>query len=166
MKLNLGCGLDVREGYVNIDVRRTHPKVQVIDLEEELLHRFADESVEEILARDFLEHLSWRVVEDFLRDCLRVLRPGGRMYVQVPDMEAIARNVILNPSFRYGELEGWRAISFWVYGAQDYPENTHRCGFTQATLRRLLEGVGFKVEALHSDGGSNIVCWAVKPRGT
>jgi predicted SAM-dependent methyltransferase len=163
MKLNLGCGCDVREGWLNIDVRRTHPRVLVLDLERELLRPFPDESVDEILAKDFIEHLSWRVVEAFLRDCHRVLKRGGRMYIQVPDLEAIARKVILNPDFRYGNLTGWRAISFWVYGAQDYPENAHKAGFTIPTLRRLLESVGFVVERIGSDGGTNIVCWVVKP---
>ena len=163
MKLNLGCGCDVREGWLNIDVRRTHPRVLVLDLERELLRPFPDESVDEILAKDFIEHLSWRVVEAFLRDCHRVLKRGGRMYIQVPDLEAIARKVILDPDFRYGNLTGWRAISFWVYGAQDYPENAHKAGFTIPTLRRLLESVGFVVERIGSDGGTNIVCWVVKP---
>jgi predicted SAM-dependent methyltransferase len=163
MRLNLGCGGDVREGWLNIDVRKTHPKVLVLDLEKELLRPFPDESVDEILAKDFVEHLSWRVVEAFLRDCHRVLRRGGRMYIQVPDMEAIARKVILNPSFRYGDLSGWKAISFWVYGAQDYPENAHKAGFTVPTLKQLLESIGFVVERIGGDGGTNIVCWVVKP---
>ena len=79
LKLNLGCGLDKREGYVNIDVREDVEPDMVIDLEKELLRRFEDESVDEILAKDFLEHLSWRVVETFLRDCHRVLKHNGRI---------------------------------------------------------------------------------------
>jgi predicted SAM-dependent methyltransferase len=103
------------------------------------------------------------VVETFLRDCYRALKRGGRMHIQVPDMEAIARKVILNPDFRYGDLSGWKAISFWVYGAQNYPENAHKAGFTIPTLRQLLESIGFVVERIGSDGGTNIVCWVVKP---
>jgi len=164
VKLNLGCGGDVREGYLNIDVRKTHPKVLLLDLEKEMLTSFPDGSVEEILARDFLEHLSWRVVEAFLRDCHRVLKAGGRMYIQVPDLEAIARKVILNPHFERGEPEGWRAVSYWVYGAQDYPENAHKAGFTIPTLKKLLESIGFKVERIENDGGTNIVCWVCKPQ--
>jgi SAM-dependent methyltransferase len=163
MKLNLGCGGDVREGWLNIDVRKTHPKVLVLDLEKELLRPFPDGSVDEILAKDFIEHLSWRVVEDFLRDCYRVLKRGGRMFIQVPDLEAIARKVILNPDFKYGDLSGWKAISFWVYGGQEYSENTHKAGFTILTLKQLLESIGFVVEKIGGDGGTNIVCWVVKP---
>ena len=163
MKLNLGCGLGIRDGYINIDVRKVHPKILVLDLEKELLKPFPDNSAEEIIAKDFIEHLSWRVVEDFLKDCYRVLKPGGRMYIQVPDLEAIAKKVILNPSFKYGELEGWKAISFWVYGAQDYETNIHKTGFTIPTLKKLLESIGFVVEDIRSGGGTNINCWVRKP---
>ncbi|MCC6049694.1 MAG: methyltransferase domain-containing protein [Thermofilum sp.] len=164
MKLNLGCGLDVRDGYINIDVRKVHPKILVLDLEKELLRPFPDSSAEEIIAKDFIEHLSWRVVEDFLRDCYRVLKRGGRMYIQVPDLEAIARKVILDPSFRFGDLEGWKAISYWVYGSGDYGEPSfHKAGFTIPTLKRLLESIGFVVEDIRNDGGTNINCWVRKP---
>lgn len=163
VKLNLGCGLDIREGYINIDVRKVHPKILVLDLEKELLKPFPDNSAEEIIAKDFIEHLSWRIVEDFLRDCYRVLKSGGRMYIQVPDLEAIAKKVILDPNFKYGELEGWKAISFWVYGAGDYETNFHKTGFTIPTLKKLLETIGFTVERIENDGGTNIVAIAIKP---
>ena len=163
MKLNLGCGDDVREGYINIDVRKTKPNVLVIDLEKELLRAFPSESADEIVARDFIEHISWRRVEDLLKDIFRVLKKGGRLFIQVPDLEAIARKVILNPDFKYLELEGWKAISFWVYGAQDHEYNYHKSGFTIPTLKRLLESIGFAVEKIGNDGGSNIICHARKP---
>jgi len=163
VKLNLGCGLDKRPDYLNVDCRRGVKPDLVTDLESLYLRMFVDSSVEEILAKDFLEHLSWRVVEDFLRDCYRVLRGGGKIFIQTPDLEAIAKRVIFDPNYRSGELYGWKAISFWVYGSLDYPENLHKCGFTIPTLRSLLESVGFKVYEIKNDGGSNIVVEACKP---
>jgi predicted SAM-dependent methyltransferase len=162
VRLNLCCGLDIREGYINADVRRTRPDVYMLDLEKDLLKPFADGSAEEIIAKDCIEHISWRRIEDLLRDIYRVLVCGGRLYIQVPDLEAIAKKIILNPSYCHGDLCGWKAISFWVYGGQDYPENTHKAGFTIPTLRRLLESLGFIVESIMNDGGTNIMCWARK----
>ena len=162
MKLNLCCGLDIREGYINVDARKTRHDVYMLDLEKDLLKPFPDGSVEEIIARDCVEHISWRRVEDLLKDMHRILKCGGRVYIQVPDLEAIARKVILNPDFCFGDLCGWRAISYWVYGGQDYPENTHKAGFTVPTLRRLLESLGFAVLEIMNDGGTNIICWAYK----
>jgi len=162
MKLNLCCGDDVREGYINIDVRKTRPNVFVLDLEKDLLKPFPDNSVDEIIARDCIEHISWRRVEDLLRDIHRVLKCGGKFYMQVPDLEAIAKKAIFNPDACLGNLCGWKLISYWVYGGQDYPENTHKAGFTMPTLKRFLEQIGFEVEKIQNDGGTNIQAWARK----
>ena len=162
MKLNLCCGDDVRDGYINIDIRKTKPNVLVLDLEKELLKPFPSNSVDEVIARDCIEHISWRRVEDLLRDIYRVLKCNGRVYIQVPDLEAIAKKVILNPDFKYGELEGWKAISFWVYGAQDHEYNYHKSGFTIPTLKKLLESIGFVVDGIRNDDGTNLICWARK----
>jgi len=167
--LNLGCGGDYRSSderveWINIYVRGEVNPDLLIDLEREFLTHFGDGSVDGILCRDVLEHLSWRVIEDFLQDCLRVLRPRGEIHIQMPDMEAIAKRVVLNPSYRYQELEGWRAISFWIYGSGDYGEKSfHKAGFTIPTLRRLLQEVGFEVREIKNDGGTNIIAVALKP---
>jgi len=163
MKLNLCCGDDVRDGYINIDIRKTKPNVLVLDIEKELLKPFPDNTAEEIIARDCVEHVSWRRIEDLLKDIYRVLKRGGKLYIQVPDLEAIAKKVILNPDFCFNDLCGWKAISFWVYGAQDYPENTHKAGFTIPTLIKLLESIGFRVIDIKNDGGTNIICVCEKP---
>jgi len=162
MKLNLCCGDDVRDGYINIDVRKTKPNVLVLDLEKELIKPFPDNSAEEIIAKDCIEHISWRRVEDLLRDIHRVLKCNGRVYIQVPDLEAIAKKIIFNPDFCFGDLCGWKAISYFVYGGQDYEYNYHKAGFTIETLKRLLESIGFVVEKIQNDGGTNIQARARK----
>jgi len=163
MKLNLCCGDDVRKGYLNIDIRKTRPEVLVIDLEKELLRHFPENSVDEVIARDCVEHITWRRVEDLLKDVFRVLKSGGKAYIQVPDLEAIAKKIILNPDFKHGDLSGWKAISYWVYGGQDYEYNYHKAGFTIPTLKKLLESIGFKVVDIRNDGGTNIQAWVEKP---
>ena len=160
--LNLGCGLDKREDCVNLDARKDVNPDVVWDLEK-LPLPFKDEEFDEIIARDVIEHITFHKTEALLKELYRILKHGGRIYIQVPDLEAIAKKVIFNPDFCYGDLCGWKAISFWVYGAQDYPENTHKAGFTIPTLKRLLESIGFVVEDIHNDGGTNIQCWARKP---
>jgi len=152
-----------RPDFINIDCRREVKPDLVVDLEKEFLRMFKDESVEEICMKDFLEHLSWRVVDEFLEDCHRVLKRRGKVWIQTPDLEVIAKQVILDPDFEYGELSGYKAISFWTYGEQNYLENLHKCGFTMTTLKQLLEQVGFKVDEIRSDGGSNMIVEAHKP---
>ena len=147
--------MDKRPGYINVDVRKEVEPDLVWDLEK-TPYPFPDGSAEEILMKDSLEHVSWRKVEDVIRECHRILKRGGVLRIQVPDLEAIARKVILSGSY------DWDQISYWVYGGQDYPENTHKAGFTIPTLKRLLEKHGFVVERVENDGGTNIICVARK----
>jgi len=155
MKLNLGCGNDKRHGYINIDCRLEVNPDLLWNLEIPL--PFPDNSVEEILAKDIIEHFSFRKVEEILRDWYRVLKPGGKIYIQCPDLEAIAIKVILSNQYDYHE------ISYWIYGEQNYNENFHKTGFTIPTLKRLLEKIGFKVDHIANDDGTNIICHAHKP---
>lgn len=153
MKLNLGCGVAKRMGYVNIDKRQEVKPDLVLDLEEAKLP-FPDASCSEILANDILEHLSHRVVRQVLKEWRRVLQQRGRLLLRVPDLEAICRIYLNNDDFQQ--------ISYWLYGEQDYPENTHKTGFTVASLKKLLETEGFEVLKIRGRCGTNIECEAVK----
>jgi len=163
IKLNLASGEDIRYGWINTDIRQ----IRGIDIcmdHEKYPIPFEDGIISEILLKDFLEHISWRKTEWFLNECYRVLKPGGKIYIQCPDLEAIAKKVILDPDFKFGELSGYKAISFWTYGRQDDWGGVHKAGFTIPTLKRLLEEViGFKVEKIKNDGGTNIICTVIKP---
>lgn len=55
MKLNLGCGRDKKEGYVNCDISKEVKPDKIVNLEKKL--PFKDNSVEEILAFHVLEHI-------------------------------------------------------------------------------------------------------------
>jgi len=80
-KLNLGCGKDIREGFINID-RIAWPGVDlVLDLSCNKLP-FDDGTVNEIRAYDILEHLwDW---ENLMHECIRVLKVWGVIEIHVP----------------------------------------------------------------------------------
>lgn len=81
LKLNLGCGKDIRPGWINIDRIRGPGVDVVLDLDQENLP-FSDGIVDEVLASHILEHLvRW---EDLLVEIHRVLRPRGRLEIHVP----------------------------------------------------------------------------------
>ncbi len=95
MKLNLGCGDDIREGYTNVDFRQTHPSVLQVDLSK-FPWPFADNSVDEILMLDFLEHFPFAQTKQILLECFRIMKdhrpaegldmpPGTGLVIQVPD---------------------------------------------------------------------------------
>jgi len=155
MRLNLGCGNDKRKGYINIDIRAEVNPDLLHDLTQKL--PYPDNSIDEIIAKDVVEHFSHHQVELILKDWYRVLKPNGNIYIQTPDAEAICRKFLERKG-----IADWKRFSYWMFGAQDYPQNYHKTAFNIEGLRSLLEAIGFKVEAIHNDSGTNIMCWARK----
>lgn len=85
-KLDIGCGKNKREGFEGVDIIKFEGVDHVIDMREPW--PFEDESVEEINASHFLEHLTnlndkWERVK-FFNECYRVLIPGGKVTLAFP----------------------------------------------------------------------------------
>jgi SAM-dependent methyltransferase len=53
-----------------------------------------DDSVDVVYHSHVLEHIDRDIAPIFLRECLRVLRPGGILRVAVPDLEKYARDYL------------------------------------------------------------------------
>lgn len=79
MKLNLGCGKDVREGWVNLDFQPGDGVDVVADLERDKL---PFHNVEEMLLCHVLEHLKepLRVMQELWR----IAKPGCKLTIRLP----------------------------------------------------------------------------------
>lgn len=91
MKLNLGCGRNQLEGFVNVDA---DPKVgpdEEWDLEDAL--PIETDSVDYIVASHIFEHIS--SFHELMEECGRVLKVGGKMLVRVPEFPSEAS--VANP---------------------------------------------------------------------
>jgi len=80
MKIDLGSGEYLREGYEGID-KIDYGQKHVLDLETEKLP-YDDESVDAIYANHFLEHL--KDVKHCLNECWRVLKKDGVFEANCP----------------------------------------------------------------------------------
>lgn len=80
LKLNLGSGKKIMDGYVNIDILNCGQEV-IRDLENQCLP-FDSDSVDEIEADSFLEHVHniWFILDE----CWRVLKKDGTIRIIVP----------------------------------------------------------------------------------
>lgn len=87
--LNLGCGGHFHPDWVNVDFQASAPGVMAHDLRTPL--PFAEASCAVVYHSHVLEHLACQEALPFLRECHRVLVPGGILRVVVPDLETIAR---------------------------------------------------------------------------
>jgi SAM-dependent methyltransferase len=102
---------------------------------------FEDDSVQEMWCSHALEHAAMSEVPGILKEWLRVLKPGARLLLQVPNFDYVAKYWLTGPDRKWAEM--------MVFGQQAYgPGDFHRCAFTSISLRTDLEGAGFKVDRI------------------
>jgi predicted SAM-dependent methyltransferase len=115
VRVQLGCGLNTPPGWIHVDgswnarlakrpgLRKALAAVRavprsLVDIPwspDILIHDvrkplpFADSSVDAVYASHLLEHLYRDEAERLLKECARVLRPGGAVRIVVPDLRAI-----------------------------------------------------------------------------
>jgi predicted SAM-dependent methyltransferase len=87
--LNLGCGQRFHPDWVNLDLRPADPSVRRGDVAQSL--PFDDASFDAVYHSHLLEHLPRDQALPFLRECRRVLKPGGILRLAIVNLEAIAR---------------------------------------------------------------------------
>jgi SAM-dependent methyltransferase len=165
-KLQLGAFDRVQPGWINTDVT-PHLVVARIPVLPWLLHRlgligderwqgyrsgafralryldltrpfpFPDSSVEAIYSSHVFEHLHPDVAELCLRECRRVLRPGGILRIAVPDLDNIVAHY--DPEdpddFLFGIYQG--------RGSHDMGNARHWWHYNAVSLAVLLGTIGF-----------------------
>ena len=80
-KLNLGCGGNIKRGYVNLDKVKL-PGVDVVHDLDKFPYPFKNNEFDEILCNHVLEHVS--DIEKAMRELYRILKPNGRLMIIVP----------------------------------------------------------------------------------
>ena len=83
-RINFGCGTDIRRGWTNVDVAPL-PGVDIVHDLNQLPLPFESGTIEEIGCFDVIEHLDYI---PFLKECHRILLPGGRLHISVPHFSA------------------------------------------------------------------------------
>ena len=113
--LNLGCGSRFIASWTNVDFTSTAPGVMACNLVEGV--PFADNSFAAVYHSHVLEHFSRPDGEKFIRECFRVLAPGGVIRVVVSDLERIAQSylhclneAVKNPELRNAENYRWSML--------------------------------------------------------
>jgi len=152
LRLNLGCGRDIKPGYINIDDRSFPGVNRVCNVFEPGL--YAAGSVDEIFAKDILEHCPRRSVKSVLANWVVLLKPGGVITIICPNLRLLATR------WMRGELTTEQYVR-QVYGEQDHDGNTHRNGFDGELLTQYLRGAGVRsvtvLDEKH-DNNNLVVC--------
>ncbi len=93
-----------------------------------------DNSCDEVYASHILEHFPQKEIQSVVDEWARVLKPGGRIRIAVPDISKIAQKIV--------DKEQGLPISGYIYGAQSDETNYHKAAFNEPTLKLIMERAG------------------------
>jgi predicted SAM-dependent methyltransferase len=137
---NLGCGSKKWDGWINVDLYS-----DVSDLKCDLRKlEIASDSADAVAAIHVLEHFYEWEVPDLLTEWKRVLKPGGKMILELPCMDkvfAYVHNCVTNKE----PLQPFMTLHA-LYGDPKYKNEAmcHHWGWFQVPLRQMLESVGME----------------------
>jgi hypothetical protein len=150
VRLHLGCGGDYWPGYVNVDISAD----AVCDLRMDftrISELYSRNSVAEVVLIHSLSYLRLWQARDLFVDLCRLLEPGGRLIIELPDLAKCARKALASESNVADYLEAVRGL--YAFG-MDQIENRemfrpYAFGWSGWHLKLELEKVGFQRVTLH-----------------
>lgn len=135
-KLSLGCGPDHREGWLDADLGLAGE----IHLDAGRRFPFADGFFSLILSEHMLEHLTEAQAAACLRECHRVLQPGGILRLSTPDLAHCVRGYLQPEEETVAARQQAAQASAWKYpNRPPSPGEALNDGFYLWEHRRLYD---------------------------
>ena len=149
-KLQLGAGSNDPKAWLNTDIESNSNEVY---LDATKRYPFPDGSFHYVVSEHVIEHVPWEAGVAMLKECYRVLAPGGKLRVVTPNL---AKFVQLLTGSTDVDAQQFMAAKLRLH---DWPESPvtgayifnrqvrewgHQFLYDSATLRKSLELAGFK----------------------
>jgi ubiquinone/menaquinone biosynthesis C-methylase UbiE len=141
MRLNIGCGGRRIAGYTGVDAIE-RPAADIVAPANAI--PLPDASVDEILAVHLWEHFYRWECDDVIAEWSRLLKPGGTLVLELPDLIKCCENILRNRMVGGKDPD---QLSYWGIFGDPRPHDpymTHRWGWTPTTLREYLSTHGFR----------------------
>lgn len=130
-RVNVGCGRDIREEYINIDGR----KIEGVDVVADVRALpFEKGALDEIFASHVLEHFTERDGKQVLKYWYDLIKKGGILRIIVPNIDIMAKR------YAAGDIT-WDALRSVVLGGQDYSSDHHFNQFSADSLEHLVREI-------------------------
>lgn len=149
LRVNMGCGHVLLDGYLNID-RRALPGVDVVAELDNM--PFQQGEIDEIFSAHVIEHFPQeQLIRQLLPYWSGLLKPGGKFAAVVPDAQGMI------DAYHNGEysFDQFRTV---MLGGQDYDGDFHFAMFTPQSLTNLLIEAGFEDVVVHAANRENAGC--------
>lgn len=170
IRLHIGCGSRLFDGYINVDGEYLTgtPGVVIHDITKPF--PLPDNSVDEILSVHVIEHIMRNRVQEMMQEWLRILRPGGFVAIEWPDFLKMCKEVVANPNCLNYDADRrlQKRTILGIFGDNlRYPDPVmwHKWGYSIESLEYLFRSAGFS-STTHEDNlysktpnDSRVVAW-------
>ena len=109
-KLNLGCGDNLLEGWLNSDILDMGKDKIFVDARETF--PFRNETFRFVYSEHLLEHLNYADGSNFLKECCRVLQMDGVLRISTPDLGFLV-DVYVNDTPQNQTYLSWASQFYW-----------------------------------------------------
>jgi len=145
LKLHLACGHDYDKDYINVDLYAPEDAKCDIRFDVQKLP-YDDNTIDEIKAFHIIEHFHFFEIQEVLKEWYRVLKPGGKLYLETPDFLETCRSFVEGNPATGMDIEQWRILLYGHFFAHAWiPGQTHKFLFTESQLRTNLRWAGFQL---------------------
>jgi len=144
-KINLGCGFDKKDGFLNVDLNAIHHPDLVCDVSN--LQVLPSSYYEYALANDILEHIPRLKTINVLKEWNRILVTDGELDLQVPNVSGLLS--LLDKKENQTPVMHEKLLQC-LYGTQAYNGDFHYTGFTDILLEKMLNDAGFSIEKIET----------------
>lgn len=171
--LHLGSGVNVVEGWLNAD--KFKPQADIF-LNAYKKFPFKDNSFDTIYSEHMFEHIHILKVPYFLKETLRILKPGGIFRMSVPDLELFAKKYVerdesfFKPYFedaterlKKGQKKYWMVKTYGsvFMSMANKMFHHHRWMYDFETIEAMAKEIGYS-KAIKQEFGKSISAEAAK----
>lgn len=150
VKLHLGCGPHVWEDWINVEgeFAGNQPGVILFDITASS-YPLPSNSVDEIFTSHVIEHIDYNHVLPMLKEWHRILKPGGFVSTEWPDILKACKYILDNPKSIYSERRKERKAGIGaIFGmVHDYKGDIamlHKWGYSAESMIDLKLKAGFR----------------------
>lgn len=150
LKINVGHGPFRHEGWLNIDCRLSANKSDIVcDLRRRWPLPAA--SARYIFSEHVFEHFGYPdEIGHVVKECYRILKPGGVLRVIVPDAERYLRAYVNDDEAFLREIGGESVSRISLVNTMMRENGFHRYAYDYWELKQVLKGAGFNSVSLSS----------------
>lgn len=149
IKLNLGCAKDVKDGWYNVDLHFKHPNVINEDISK--ISFVKPNTVDEILAKDIIEHLPLQKSIECLNTWYSWLKPNGKIFIQTTNFDLFVQ------AYEHGVWTDLNVLNYMLFAGINYTDvgqqdcDFHKSVYSKNGIVKILNDIGYTITEVRED---------------